>query len=329
MAQTPFSVVARASQAYIVSCCLKAVVQAGIADALGDTPKTAQDLAASTGTHAEALGRILRVLCTEGIFEVSNGGYVHTPASRVLRKDDPRSLHGFVRMATLPVFYDVFAEMAYSLSTGKSTFDAVHPGGLFKYLAAHPEEGRIFNEGMTGKAHGQVAGVVSHYDFSRFVMIADIGGGHGHLLQAVLASAPNSKGILFDQASVIQEAAGSASDRLTLQAGDFFKDSMPVADAYLIMQVIHDWPDAEATRILSGIRRAAPAHAKLLLIELLIPESRERDWAKEVDLIMLVIPNSRERTRTEYQQLLAGSGFHLDRVIDIGQSTAILEATPV
>lgn len=76
MAQTPFSVVARASQAYIVSCCLKAVVQAGIADALGDTPKTAQDLAASTGTHAEALGRILRVLCAEGIFEVSNGGYV-------------------------------------------------------------------------------------------------------------------------------------------------------------------------------------------------------------------------------------------------------------
>jgi hypothetical protein len=60
-----------------------------------------------------------------------------------------------------------------------------------------------------------------------------------------------------------------------------------------------------------------------------VPETPERDWAKEVDLFMLVFAHSRERTRSEYQQLLAGSGFRLDRVIDIGQSTAILEAAPI
>ena len=141
-----------------------------------------------------------------------------------------------------------------------------------------------------------------------------------HLLKAVLKTAPKAR---------IEAARESASDRMKLQPGDFFKDPMPVADAYLVMQVIHDWADAEATKILSGIRRAAPASAKLLLIEVLIPETPERDWAKEVDLFMLVFLHSRERTRSEYQQLLAGAGFRLDRVIDIGQSTAILEAVPV
>ena len=128
---------------------------------------------------------------------------------------------------------------------------------------------------------------------------------------------------------LVEAAKAISSDRLKLQADDFFKDRMPVADAYMIMQVIHDWPDAEATKIRRGIRHAAPPHAKLLLIELLVPETPEYDWAKEIDLFMLVLLNSRERTRSEYQQLLADAGFLLERVINIGQSTAILEAAPI
>ncbi len=31
-----------------------------------------------------------------------------------------------------------------------------------------------------------------------------------------------------------------------LQAGDFFRDVLPVCDAYLLMEVIHDWADDEA-----------------------------------------------------------------------------------
>jgi O-methyltransferase domain len=328
MAQTPFDAISKATQAFVVSSCVYAVTQAGIADALSDSPKSAEDLADATGTHSGALGRILRVLCGEGVFAAHDGHYVHTAASRLLRKDHPQSLGGFV-LAVMPLFWEPFSRMSFSLATGKPAFEEIHPGGFFKYLTDHPEEARIFDAAMTGKAHGQVAGAIANYDFSRFGMIADVGGGRGHLLRAVLQTAPKAKGILFDLPHVVEAAKEIASDRLKLQSGDFFNDAMPVADAYMIMQVIHDWADADATRILSGIRRAAPAHAKLLLIEVLVPETPERDWAKEVDLFMLVFAHSRERTRTEYQRLLAGSGFRLDRVIDIGQSTAIVEAAPI
>jgi hypothetical protein len=328
MGQTPFDVLSKAAQGFVASSCVYAVAHARIADALGDTPKSAQDLAAATGTHPGALARILRVLCGEGIFEVRDHGYVHTPASRLLRQDHPQSVRGYV-LSVMHIFWEPFTKIDYSLRTGRPAFNEFHPDGFFQYLNDHPDKARIFDDAMTGKAQGQIAGAVANYDFSRFGRIADIGGGRGHLLQAVLKATPNAKGILFDLPHVVEAAKAAASDRLKLQGGDFFKDEMPVADAYMIMQVIHDWADEDATRILTGIRRAAPPDAKLLLIELLVPETPERDWAKEVDLFMLVFLHSLERTRSEYQQLLARSGFRLESVIDIGQSTAILEAVPI
>jgi O-methyltransferase domain len=328
MAQTPFDTINDISCGHVVARCLNAVTEASIADALGDAPQSPEDLAAAAGTHAGALNRMLRLLSSYGIFEGRDGRYSHTPASRLLRKDHPQSLRSYVLMVNLPVCWDSAEAFGHSLRTGQPAIDKFFPDGFWSYLATHPDEGRIFNEAMGSKAHGQIAGVIAGYDFSRFGTIADIGGGHGHLLRAVLSAAPKAKGILFDQPNVIREAAALGSDRLTLQGGDFFKDSMPVADAYLLMQVTHDWDDAQATAILSGIRRAAPSHAKILQVEAVIPDTPGPDWAKMVDLFMLALLSGRERTRSEYQKLLAGAGFRLDRVIDVGQSTAILESVP-
>jgi len=88
----------------------------------------------------------------------------------------------------------------------------------------------------TSKTHSQIAGILAVYDFSSFRTIADVGGGNGHLLQAVLAAVPNANGVLFDLPHVIEQASGVASHRLKLQAGDLFKDALPVCDAYLMMQ---------------------------------------------------------------------------------------------
>src|SRR5207245_479447 len=108
----------------------------------------------------------------------------------------------------------------------------------------------LFNAAMAAKARGQIAGIITAYDFSPFGVVGDIGGGGGHLLRAVLAAAPATCGVLFDLPQVIAEAAALASDRLTLQAGDFFRDALPRCDAYLLMEIIHDWDDAEAVEIL-------------------------------------------------------------------------------
>ena len=111
-----------------------------------------------------------------------------------------------------------------------------------------------------------IAAVLGAYDFHCFGTIADIGGGRGHLLRAVLEAVPTAEGVLFDLPEVIT-IVDIGTERLTAQAGDFFVDPLPAADAYILMEVLHDWPDADAAAILRAIRRSAPANATLLIIE--------------------------------------------------------------
>jgi hypothetical protein len=323
----PVDTLFQLSASYCVPRCLHAVANLGVADALGDEPAGAAALAARTGAHAGALDRVLRLLAAHGVFHYQDGRISHNPASRLLRADHPQSLRQFVRMFGIPAFWDVIGGLEHSIRTGEPCDRRVLPGGLWGFLSSHPEESRTFDDAMAAKAHGQVAGVVASYDFSGFRSICDVGGGRGHLLQAVLERAPQATGILFDQPHVVAGAAGAASDRLRLQGGDFFRDELPACDAYLIMEVIHDWDDASATRILRAIRRAAPAHARLLMIEAILPEDPGPNWPKLLDIVMLAI-SGRQRTQREYADLLRASGFELLREINTGAGASILEAAP-
>jgi hypothetical protein len=113
----------------------------------------------------------------------------------------------------------------------------VLPDGFYGYLAADAEASAIFNAAMAAKAHGQVAGVLAAYDSSVFGNIADIGGGRGHVLRAILAAVPTAHGVLFDLRRVIEEARLLVStQRLRLQSGDFFKDALPARDGYIVME---------------------------------------------------------------------------------------------
>ena len=321
----------RISMSHALPRCLHAVAELNVADALGDSPRTAADLARDTRTDPDALARVLRVLSAEGIFESRDGAWVHTPASRLLRSDHPQSMRSFVRMIGLDVYWRGFEYMEDSIRTGKSIQEKVVPGGYWKYLGEHPEAARLFDEAMMGKAYGQIAGVLKAYDFSGFHTIVDVGGGRGHLLSAVLEVAPKARGVLFDLPHVTAsaQAAGMESERLRMHPGNFFTDALPAGDCYLIMQVIHDWSDEEAARILAAIRKAARPGAKLLVIECIVQEDSKPSWTKMLDLQMLTLLTGKERTEKEYRELLRRAGFRLDRLMDVGMSTFILESVAV
>jgi hypothetical protein len=123
------------------------------------------------------------------------------------------------------------------------------------------------------------------------------------------------------------QSAGLASSRLSLQPGDFFKDALPACDGYLLMEVIHDWGDAESVAILKAIREAARPQAKLLLIEQIVPEGDAPHWTKLLDIHMMAFFAARQRTRQEYQDLLRRGGFAFDREIETDAGISLLEAT--
>ncbi len=325
---TPVDTLMQLSGGHCVPRCLHVVAELGIADALGDTPQTAANLAEATGTNAGALARVVRLLAAYGVFEIRDHLIGHTSASQLLRSDHPRSMRPFVRMMGLPMYWKVWEALEQSVRTGAAAADTVIPGGSWKYLADHPEEARIFDEAMIAYSRALIPGIVGAHDFSKFARIGDIGGGRGHLMRGVLQAAPSAKGILFDLPHVIEQAAAVPSERLTFQAGDFFKDSLPVCDAYLIMGVIHDWNDEQAEKILNAVRRAAPAHAKVLVIETTVLDDPNPSWDKILDIQMLAILAGKERTRTEYAELFAAAGLRFEREIETGVGVSILESSP-
>jgi O-methyltransferase domain len=302
--------------------CMHVIAEFGVADALENKASSAAELAAATGLNANALGRMLRLVAAHGVFASMPEGYLHTPASRLLRSDHPQSLRSFARMIGMPVIWHGFTDLAHAARTGKPATDMA---GLFAYFSEHPAEASLFNQAMAGKSAGVLPTVLEAYDFSPFATVADIGGGRGHLLQAILDRVPAASGVLFDLPHVITDASGAATERLRLSAGDFFRDRLPEADVYVLMEVIHDWTDADATKILSAVRRAAPKHARVLVVEALVSESPGPQFAKMLDIIMLAVTGGHERTRAEYERLLASTGFRLERIIPTASQYSLVE----
>ncbi len=155
-------------------------------------------------------------------------------------------MRDYARMFGLPPFWAAFGELEQSVRTGQQVGDKVTAGGLWAYLAQHPEANAIFNATMAAKAHANIGGIIAAYDFSGFKMIGDIGGGRGHLLVRCSMRAPAAKGVLFDQPHVVKDAAAVASPAAYTAGRRLFQGQVPVCDAYVLMEVIHDWSDAES-----------------------------------------------------------------------------------
>lgn len=318
------------STAYFVSRVLHVIADLGVADVLGDTPMSASEIAAKTGADPDAIFRALRLMASHGVFSMSEDKFSHTEGSRLLRQDHPQSLRPWVRMIGSSLNWNTYGILEHTIRTGEPGRSALIEGDFFAdYLPKHPELGKLFDESMTSAGRQRIPAIVRAFDFSKFATIADIGGGRGHLIDAVLAQTPLSRGILFDLPHVVAKAERSSGDRLTITSGSFFDDPLPVADAYLVMHVIHDWSDEESIRILKAVHRAAPKHAKLLMIERVITDGPGSEGGKRMDIHMMTALTGRERTRAEYNKLFAASGFALERVVDTPAGTSIIEGSPL
>ena len=328
MDRQPHETIWALATATIASRTLHVIAELGVADHVDDEPVLVKELAALSGADEGALDRALMLLASHGVFDREGDAYAHTDASRLLRSDHPMSMRAFPRMMGMPSFSLSIAHLEHSVRTGEAAFDVVDPEGLFVHLERNEDEARIFDASMTAKAAGDTAAVLAAYDFSRFSTVADIGGGRGHLLRAVLDATPETSGILFDLPSVI-DTVEATGERLGLHPGDFFVDELPSADAFILMEVVHDWGDNEAAAILSAVRRAAASGATVLIIEAVADEEVLDPVVRTLDVIMLAITGGRERTSPELDQLLSTVGFRVIGTHRTSSPLRIVEAVAV
>ena len=322
-ANDPVQLVGTLMSGFVDSRCVHVVANLGVADVIGDEPMPIAEVAGTLGVDAGSLTRLLRHLVTLGLFSIDRNTVTHNEASRLLRSDHPQGMLSLTQMMALPLIWDSARHLEDAVRTGRPGTTFVDQRGFFDYLADHPDESAVYDRGMSAMTTRRIAAQVPAYDFSGFERIADIGGGRGHLIRAILDQTPKARGIVFDQPHVVKDAI--PHDRLTIQAGSFFLDPLPEADCYVMSNIVHDWADDEARGILRTVREAAATDSTLLLMEFVVPEDDEDFEATDIDIDMLILVGGRERTERQYDQLLASSGWRLTRAIPTERQT-LLEA---
>jgi O-methyltransferase domain/Dimerisation domain len=304
----------------------------GIADLLVDGPKSVTQLAQTVGADAPSLYRVLRALASFDVFkEKADQVFELTERAELLRSDGDTSLRDVAIFMGEDWHWQVWGKMLYSVRTGKSAWEKEHGADPFNYFAANGEAAKIFDRAMSSNSTMALKAVVKAYSFAGIETLVDVAGGHGRLLNGILDANPALRGVLFDLPHVISGAreslpASSVAERIQFATGDFFVRVPEGGDAYIMKHIIHGWDDERALKILKTIKKAMKPGARVLLVELVIKEGAGQDLGKLIDIEMLVSPGGKERTAGEYQELFAGAGLRLTRIVPTESPFSVIEA---
>jgi hypothetical protein len=333
MFRTPLTEIA---MGYFRSRVLCAAARLGVADALGDGERSVEDLAVACGAQPSHLYRLLRALASFGVVaESAPRRFVLTPFGQPLRKD----VRG-AEWASIVFWADLLADswtyLTECIRAGEPA-RSVRPDNVPSRWMQDPDANSIFRAVMGTAPAEDYMPIARAWDFSNYGVIADLGGGGGALIDAVLKAYPNATGMLVDRPDAIEAAAPrfeaeGLDGRCKLLAADLSQEVPAGAEVYMLKHVLHGCEDGAATAILSRCRAVLPEEGRLLVIEFVPPDvighaDPELEHRLMSDMNMLVVTGGKERSAAEWKKLLTGSGFECRRIIPVpGDLVSIVEA---
>ncbi|MEY4761210.1 MAG: hypothetical protein RLZZ200_1066 [Pseudomonadota bacterium] len=287
-----------------------------------------EELAARAGMDESKLGRVIRLLASQGVLDIAADGSIHhTPRSRALQTLRASTLvQGMALQAGM--------QLGAALRTGKTAFEVRYGKPVFEYLAEHPEQADHFAQRMSQITVQDEPLILGQLALDPFRLAVDIGGSHGTLLLGLLARYPDARGIVFD----LPEVAAQAAERLRLHpqghrietaGGDFLRSVPAGGDLYLLKQVLHNWDDAQCIAILDSVRKAMAPTGRLIVIDRLLPERIAPDMAFDFDVLMMIWSPGRERSLAQFREFLGSAGFAAEKVTVNPGRMSVIEAIPV
>jgi hypothetical protein len=307
-----------------------------VADHLADGARTAEEVAERAGSQPQATYRLMRAAASLGVLShEGNRRFGLTGRGHLLRTGVPGSLRSFVLVQAGHAQWQSMGLLPDAVRQGTSQAKAALGVDIFGYLAQpeHAEEAGQFGEAMAGLSSLQIAGAVAAADTAGVSTVVDVGGADGQFVLELLAANPGLRGQVLDLPHAVEGARREAdkrglSVRFSAVAGDFF-ESVPTADLYLLKTVLHDWDNERAVTILRNCRAAAPDGGRALVVETVVGEIGEPDFAVLSDMGMMCVTGGIERDLTEYDALFAASGWRRGKTYPVGAGYYGLELDAV
>ena len=294
-----------------------AALEIGVFDLLESEHLSAPECASRLQIHPDGAERLLDTCCSVGLLEKTDGCYRNTAtASAYVVRSSPNTLSGYMLYSNR-VTWKLWQHLDDAVAEGTPRWTQAFGErvNIFEHFFNTENSKRTFLAGMHGMGLLSSPGVAAAFDLSRHKVVADLGGGTGHLAVAICERYPHMQGIVFDLASVIPVTndyleRSPHRDRITALGGDFFADDLPPADLYCLGRVFHDWSEEKIRLLLRKMHAALPPGGAVLLAEMLLNDDKTAPaYALLQSLNMLVCTEGKERNIAEYRALLQSEGY--------------------
>lgn len=307
---------------------LVALCEAEVPDAL-TSPLSMEVLARRTGTDQGSLDRLVRYGAARGWLRIDRRGRARpNKVTKFLRRDHPGGWRAWVEFAAGREVLDAVTELRASDPPGRA-FRTANGADFFEWMAEHPARWDTFDRAMAAGGRLHALTLSAAIDWSPFEMVCDVGGGTGELLAGLLSLRPELNGTLFDLPDVVARAV--SHDRLTVVGGDAFGGVPTDLDTYLLVNVLHDWDDADATGILAQINSCMKSSARIIVVESERTVVPADDLAVRSDVLMSALtPGGGERDRHQIADLAATAGLRRERTVSLasGDVAHVLRCLP-
>ncbi len=298
-------------------------------------PVTVADLAGLLDVDPDRLERLLRFAHVHGWIRLDREGRVHpTRVTAFLRRDHPGGWRNWAVFAAQPEVTRSLGALPAALAVDGDAFLAANQQLFFAWMATHPDAAARFDDAMAAGArlHGLL--LARALDWSDRRRICDVGGGDGTLLATLVTHHPHLEATVLELPEVV--ARTPERPGITSIAGDAFATIPGGFDTYLLVNVIHDWSDRDAQRLLEQVAAAAGASdAATATVQVVVVESRTHhrpveDIALAADTLMLALtPGGRERTIDELADIGRAAGLSCRRWRSLASGDVAMVFEPV
>ncbi|KAF2241265.1 sterigmatocystin 8-O-methyltransferase precursor [Trematosphaeria pertusa] len=297
-----------------------------------------KEISKAVGLDEERVGRFLRILATDRVFEeVKPDVFKHTSRSVLYVRD--QHMRDAVHYQ-LDEFFMAVPETSASLrasplafSRSTNPFVTRHGSEMFQFYRQDPKRASRFASAMAGigKMERQFEDLRDSYPWNEVTAgkVVDVGGGNGHMSIALARSFPNLQMVVQDSLSMLAQASSNdisdLNGRVAFMQHSFFEpEPIAGAAAYLLRYVTHNWDDQDCIRIFKALvpalEQSAP-QTPLLINDIVLPTAGETTLYQErrlrqVDIMMMVVLGAKQRTEADFRGLLKSADSRY-RVKDI------------
>lgn len=306
--------------AYRYSAALHAFVKLGVPVCLGRIgPVSLVELSSICRVDAPRLSRLLDVMIERNVVCIGEAGYSLSEDAEPLA--DENSLESLWVLCELgEEYWSMWSDYPSSLrsDTSVSAFENRHGEPFFSLLHSRPALKDTFDRLMAKITEELSTELVSYIECYAQSEVVDVGGGRGVLMKKLHQRYDLKSATVLD----VYSGNSRTEEGIDYVDGDFFARVTEGKDIYILKNILHDWDDANALKILQNCHRAMRTDSKLYVVEIIKQSGSNK--GQTLDLLMDALFLGKERFHDEYDTLAQSAGFVIEGTFPTSLSQSVM-----